>query len=278
MSFTPPLRDLALSLRAAGFEAVLGQDLDWETSQQVLAAAGEFMAGELAPLNRVGDQKGARFENGQVIAAPGFTDAYRRFVEAGWNSLSADPEHGGQGLPKTLELAVFEMAHAANMAFTLCPMLTQAAIEAVAAFGDERQKSVFLPKLVSGEWPGAMVLTEPQAGSDLAAVSARAEPDGEGGYRLSGQKIFITWGDHDAAENIVHLVLARLPDAPPGVKGISLFLANKFEVKDDGSLGARNSFRPASIEHKLGIHGSPTCVMLFEGAKAELVGEANNGI
>ena len=278
MSFTPPLRDLALSLRAAGFEAVLGADLDWETAQQVLEAAGAFVRDELAPLNRVGDQQGARYENGEVIAAPGFAQAYRYFVDAGWNSLSAPPEHGGQGLPKTLELAVFEMAHAANMAFTLCPMLTQAAIEAVAAFGDERQKTVFLPKLVSGEWPGAMVLTEPQAGSDLAAVSTRAEPDGQGGYRLSGQKIFITWGDHDAAENIVHLVLARLPDAPPGVKGISLFLTSKFHVDEAGALGARNDFRAGSIEHKLGIHGSPTCVMLYEGAQAELVGRAGEGL
>ena len=278
MSFTPPLRDLGLSLRAAGFGAVLGEDLDWETVQQVLEAAGAFARDELAPLNRVGDRKGARFENGQVIAAPGFAQAYRRFVEAGWNSLSAEPEHGGQGLPKTLELAVFEMAHAANMAFTLCPMLTQAAIEAVAAFGDARQKAVFLPKLVSGEWPGAMVLTEPQAGSDLAAVSTRAEPDGQGGYRLSGQKIFITWGDHDAADNIVHLVLARLPDAPPGVKGISLFLTSKFHVDQAGALGARNDFRAGSIEHKLGIHGSPTCVMLYEGARAELVGRAGEGL
>ncbi len=177
-----------------------------------------------------------------------------------------------------MELAVFEMIQAANMAFGLCPMLTQAAIEALALHGDERQKRLVLPKLVSGEWTGTMNLTEPQAGSDLAAVTTRAEPDGKGGYRLTGQKIFITWGDHDAAENICHLVLARLPDSPPGVKGISLFLATKRLVDDEGQLGAANDLRAGSIEHKLGIHGSPTCVMLFEGAQAELVGEVNNGI
>jgi alkylation response protein AidB-like acyl-CoA dehydrogenase len=177
-----------------------------------------------------------------------------------------------------MELAVFEMVHASNMAFGLCPMLTQGAIEALDLHGTERQKRLVLPRLVSGEWTGTMNLTEPQAGSDLAAVTTRAEPDGQGGYRLYGQKIFITWGDHDAAENICHLVLARLPDSPPGVKGISLFLATKREVLDDGSLGIANELRAGSIEHKLGIHGSPTCVMLFEGAKAELVGEVNNGI
>ena len=177
-----------------------------------------------------------------------------------------------------MELAVFEMVHAANMAFGLCPMLTQGAIEALALHGTERQKRLILPKLVSGEWTGTMNLTEPQAGTDLAAVTTRAEPDGQGGYRLTGQKIFITWGDHDAAENICHLVLARTPDAPPGVKGISLFLATKKLVDDQGRTGTLNDLRPGSIEHKLGIHGSPTCVMLFEGAQAELVGELNNGI
>src|SRR6185436_4654150 len=216
--------------------------------------------------------------NGKVTAAPGFADAYRHFVEQGWNSLSAEPEHGGQGLSKAMELAVFEMVHAANMAFGLCPMLTQGAIEALTLHGTERQKRLVLPKLVSGEWTGAMCLTEPQAGSDLAALTSVARPDGNGGYRLSGQKIFITWGDHDAADNICHLIIARTPDAPPGIKGISLFLANKFEVKDDGSLGGRNDFRPGSIEHKLGIHGSPTCVMLYEDCHAELVGELGQGL
>ena len=281
MTFRAPLRDLTLALQTAGHPALVAgsfPELDEDTVAAVLEAAGAFTEEQLAPLNRKGDQIGARYENGTVIAAPGFADAYQAFVAGGWNSLSADPEHGGQGLTKAMELAVFEMVHASNMAFGLCPMLTQAAIEALDLHGTERQKRLVLPKLVSGEWTGTMNLTEPQAGSDLAAVTTRAEPDGKGGYRLTGQKIFITWGDHDAAENICHLVLARLPDSPPGVKGISLFLATKRLVDDEGNLGAANDLRAGSIEHKLGIHGSPTCVMLFEGAQAELVGEVNNGI
>jgi alkylation response protein AidB-like acyl-CoA dehydrogenase len=281
MTFRAPLRDLTLALRTAGHPALVAgsfPELDEDTVAAVLEAASAFTEEQLAPLNRKGDQIGARYENGTVIAAPGFADAYQAFVAGGWNSLSADPEHGGQGLTKAMELAVFEMVHASNMAFGLCPMLTQAAIEALDLHGTERQKRLVLPKLVSGEWTGTMNLTEPQAGSDLAAVTTRAEPDGKGGYRLTGQKIFITWGDHDAAENICHLVLARLPDSPPGVKGISLFLATKRLVDDEGNLGAANDLRAGSIEHKLGIHGSPTCVMLFEGAQAELVGEVNNGI
>jgi alkylation response protein AidB-like acyl-CoA dehydrogenase len=281
MSFRAPVRDLAFALKCVGHDALVARafpDLDADTVQAVLDAAGAFTSDELAPLNRRGDTQGARYENGRVTAAPGFADAYKHFVEQGWNSLSADPDYGGQGLPKAMELAVFEMVHAANMAFGLCPMLTQAAIEALTLHGTERQKRLVLPKLVSGEWTGAMCLTEPQAGSDLAALTSIARPDPDGGYRLSGQKIFITWGDHDAADNICHLVIARTPDAPPGVKGISLFLTTKFEVKDDGGLGSRNDFRPASIEHKLGIHGSPTCVMLYEDAKAELVGQLGQGL
>ena len=281
MTFRAPVADLAFALKAAGHDALLGEaypDLDAETVQAVLEAAGLFATDVLAPLNRAGDKHGARHEGRSVKAAPGFADAYRAFAEQGWNSLSAAPEHGGQGLSKAMELAVFEMVHAANMAFGLCPMLTQAAIEALDLHGTERHKQLILPRLISGEWTGTMNLTEPQAGTDLAALTTRAEPDGEGGYRLYGQKIFITWGDHDAADNICHLVLARLPDAPPGVKGISLFLATKRLVNEDGSLGEANALYPASIEHKLGIHGSPTCVMMFEGAKAELVGELNQGL
>src|SRR5262249_34100703 len=216
--------------------------------------------------------------NGVVTAAPGFAEAYRAFVADGWNSLSAPVEFGGQGLTKAMELAVFEMVHASNMAFGLCPMLTQGAIEALSLHGTERQEGVVLPKLGTGEWTGAMCLTEPQAGSDLAALTSIARPDGAGGYRLTGQKIFITWGDHDAADNICHLVIARTPDAPPGVKGISLFMAPKFPINEDGSLGPRNDFRPVSIEHKLGIHGSPTCVMAYEDAHCELVGELGQGL
>ncbi|WP_372783783.1 acyl-CoA dehydrogenase [Phenylobacterium sp.] len=281
MTFRAPVRDLAFALSTVGHDALIARaypDLDADTVGAVLEAAGAFANDVLAPLNRVGDLQGARYANGAVTAAPGFAEAYKAFVADGWNSLSAAPEHGGQGLSKAMELAVFEMVHAANMAFGLCPMLTQGAIEALELHGAERQKRLILPKLVSGEWPGAMVLTEPQAGSDLGQITTRADPDGNGGYKLTGQKIFITWGDHDVADNICHLVLARTPDAPPGVKGISLFLTTKFAVKDDGTLGGRNDFRPGSIEHKLGIHGSPTCVMLYEGAQAELVGELGQGL
>jgi alkylation response protein AidB-like acyl-CoA dehydrogenase len=280
MPYRAPVREIALALEAAGFSALAPAfpELDDATLNAVLEGGAAFAEGVLAPLNRVGDQTGARFENGAVVAAPGFAAAYADYAAGGWASLSADPEHGGQGLPKAVDTAVYDMMNGANIAFSLCPMLTQSAVEALARHGTERQKAVVLPKLVSGEWTGAMNLTEPQAGTDLAAVASRAEPDGDGGYRITGQKIFITWGDHDMAENICHMVLARLPDAPPGVKGISLFLAPKRLIGEDGRTGAANGLGPASIEHKLGIHGSPTCVMAYEGAKAELVGEPNQGL
>jgi alkylation response protein AidB-like acyl-CoA dehydrogenase len=281
MTYSPPLRDLAFSLEhvaGAGQLRPLFPAYDADTEAAVLDAAGRLARDVLAPINRTGDEEGARFENGRVFAAKGFPAAYKAFAEGGWNALSADPEFGGQGLPKALEIATFEMFDAANMAFGLCPILTQGAIEALAAHGSPAQKALYLPKLVSGEWTGTMNLTEPQAGSDLAALKTRAERQADGSYRLTGQKIFITWGDHDCADNIVHLVLARLPDAPGGTKGVSLFVAPKRLVNGDGTLGAANALKPASIEHKLGIHGSPTCVMLYEGARAELVGEENRGL
>jgi hypothetical protein len=281
MTYRAPVRDILFALaEAADFPRLAGAfpAADIETVTAVLEAAGVFCGEVLAPLNRPGDVAGARLENGAVRAAPGFAEAYRQFAQGGWNSLAADPQYGGQGLPKAVEVGVFEMVQAANMAFGLCPMLTQAAIEALATHGTDRQKSLYLPKLVSGEWTGTMNLTEPQAGSDLGALTTRAEPDGEGGYRLTGQKIFITWGDHDVAENIIHMVLARLPAAPPGSRGLSLFLAPKRLVGEDGVLGVANGLHAASLEHKLGVHASPTCVMLFEGAKAELVGAPNQGL
>ncbi|MDB5455036.1 MAG: acyl-CoA dehydrogenase, partial [Caulobacter sp.] len=281
MTFRPPVRDLAFTLRhVAGLDQLHAAfpEADDDTVQAVLEAAGAFAAEVIAPINRPGDLKGVTYENGKVTAAPGFADAYRQFAAGGWNSLSADPAFGGQGLPKALEIAVFEMIQAASLAFGLCPMLTQGAIEALDAHGTDRQKALYLPRLISGAWTGTMNLTEPQAGSDLAALTTRAEPDGDGGYRLYGQKIFITWGDHDAADNIVHLVLARTPGAPAGVKGISLFLAPKILVGEDGALGGLNDLRTGGVEHKLGIHASPTCVMLFEGAKAELVGALGQGL
>jgi alkylation response protein AidB-like acyl-CoA dehydrogenase len=219
MTFTPPLREIVFALTEIAGGKRLQQSypgFDDETLAAVLDAGGKLARDVLAPLNRIGDETGARIENGRVRAVPGFAEAYRTFAEGGWNALAADPDHGGQGLPKALEIAVYEMMHSANMAFGLCPMLTQGAIEALSAHGTERQKNLYLPKLISGEWTGTMNLTEPQAGSDLAALRTRAEPDGNGGYRLTGQKIFITWGDHDMADNIVHLVLARIPGAPDG--------------------------------------------------------------
>ena len=283
MTYRAPVRDLIFTLtEVAGLDAVAATgafpDYDRELLGAVLEAAGQFSEEVLAPLNRVGDQKGATCVDGAVTAVPGFADAYRQFAEGGWTGLSAPAHAGGQQLPRALELAAYETVHAANMAFGLCPMLSLAAIEALEQVGSEAQKATYLPKLVSGEWTGAMVLTEPQAGSDLGALTATAVPNGDGTYALSGQKIFITWGDHDATDNIIHMVLARLPDAPPGPKGISLFLASKHLVNPDGSLGERNAFRPVSVEHKLGIHGSPTCVMAYEGATAELVGQPNQGL
>lgn len=283
MNYRAPVRDLAFTLEAvAGMPDVAATggfpDYDAEVARAVLEAAGQFSEEVLAPLNRIGDQKGSTYANGAVTAAPGFAEAYRQFAAGGWTGLSASPAHGGQGLPKALELAAYETVHAANMAFGLCPMLSLAAIEALEQVGAEAQKAKYLTRLVSGEWTGAMVLTEPGAGSDLGALTATATPNGDGTYALNGQKIFITWGDHDATDNILHLVLARLPDAPKGPKGISLFLAPKFEVGDDGTLGERNAFRPVGVEHKLGIHASPTCVMSYEGARAELVGRPNEGL
>jgi alkylation response protein AidB-like acyl-CoA dehydrogenase len=283
MSYRAPVKDIAFSLAAvADIDAVAATgafpDYDADVMGAVLEAAGQFSEEVLAPLNRPGDLAGAKYANGAVTAAPGFADAYRQFAEGGWTGLTASAEAGGQALPKALELAAYETVHSANMAFGLCPMLSLASIEALEAVGTEEQKAKYLTRLVSGEWTGAMVLTEPGAGSDLGALTATATPNGDGTYALNGQKIFITWGDHDATDNIIHLVLARLPDAPKGPKGISLFLTPKFEVKDDGSLGARNDFRPVGVEHKLGIHASPTCVMSYEGARAELVGRPNEGL
>ncbi|WP_312782535.1 acyl-CoA dehydrogenase [Brevundimonas sp.] len=283
MSYRAPVRDLAFALEAvAGIDQVAATgaypDYDADVMGAVLEAAGQFSEQVLAPLNRPGDLAGAKYADGAVTAAPGFVDAYKQFAEGGWTGLTASVEAGGQALPKALELAAYETVHAANMAFGLCPMLSLASIEALEQVGTEHQKATYLTKLVSGEWTGAMVLTEPHAGSDLGALTTTATPNGDGTYALNGQKIFITWGDHDATDNIVHLVLARLPDAPAGPKGISLFLTPKFAVNADGSLGERNAFHPVGVEHKLGIHASPTCVMAYEGARAELVGRPNEGL
>jgi acyl-CoA dehydrogenase len=256
-------------------------DLSTELVAQVLEEAGKFANQRIAPLNRIGDQQGTPFENGVVTMPKGWKETYRDWAAAGWNALPAPVEYGGQGLPSMVNMACVEYWHSAAMAFGLGPMLTQAAIEAMHAHASDALKEKYLHKLVSGEWTGTMQLTEPQAGSDLSILRTRAERAGDGSYRLKGQKIFITYGEHDMTPNIIHFVLARLPDAPPGTKGISLFLVPKFHVKDDGSLGQRNDLRCASIEHKLGIHASPTCVMVYgdnEGATGYLVGEENKGL
>ena len=251
-----------------------------ETVDAVLEEAGKFAAEVLAPLNRPGDISGADFNDDRVIPPAGFRDAYQAFVEGGWASLPFAPEHGGQGLPELVAAATNEIWQSANMAFALCPMLTEGCAVALGIHGSHDMKAIFLPKLVSGEWAGTMNLTEPQAGSDLAEIRTRAVPNGDT-YLISGRKIFITWGDHDFTDNILHLVLARLPDAPPGIKGISLFLVPKYLVNADGSTGRRNDVYPVSIEHKLGIHSSPTCVMSYGdngGAHGYLVGAKHNGI
>jgi acyl-CoA dehydrogenase len=249
-----------------------------ETREAILAEAGRLAEDVLAPTRRAGDLEPARLENGVVRASPGFGEAYRAYAEGGWVGIAADPAHGGMGLPVTLATCVNEMGSAANLALSLCPLLSQGQIEALEAHADDRLKAIYLPKLVSGDWTGTMNLTEPQAGSDVGAVRSRAEPNGDGSFVVTGQKIFITWGDHDMAENVSHLVLARLPDAAPGTRGLSLFVVPKLIPGEDGSLGARNSLRVVSLEHKMGLHGSPTCVMAFEGATGWLVGEPGGGM
>jgi acyl-CoA dehydrogenase len=283
--YRAPTRDLRFVLREfIGADGLKGcpayADYSLDLVESILDEAGRFAENVLDPLYRSGDRDGARWSPEGVTSAPGFKAAYAQFVEGGWPSLRADPEFGGQGMPTLVGTAVEEFWGAANLSFKLCPMLTQGAVEALQQFGTAEQKSRFLPKMVSGEWTGTMNLTEPQAGSDLAAVRTRAVPDG-GHYRLFGQKIFITWGEHDHTPNIVHLVLARIDGAPPGVKGISLFIVPKRLVGPDGEAGERNDVHCLSIEHKLGIHASPTCVMAYgqgEGAVGELVGEAGRGL
>ena len=254
---------------------------DLETVEGVLGEAARFMEEQLAPLNQKGDQEGLVVENGQIFHPEGFADAYARFVEAGWNGIALDESHGGGGMPWCVGLAVQEMMTASNMAFSLCPLLTQGAIDAISHHASETLQEIYLPKMVSGEWSGTMNLTEPHAGSDVGALTTKAVPQEDGTWLVSGTKIFITYGEHELSENIIHLVLARTPDAPPGTKGISLFIVPKFLVNDDGSLGERNDLRVVSSEHKIGIHASPTCVMSYgdeSGAVGWMVGEENTGM
>jgi len=256
-------------------------DLSADLVSAIVEEAGKFAGEVFAPLNRVGDEQGAQWNDGEVTLPPGFKEAYARYVEAGWGSMAANPAHGGQGLPFALSLAVQESLTSANLAFSLCPMLTLGAIEALEAHGSDEQKQTYLSKIISGQWAATMNLTEPQAGSDVGALKTRAEPQPDGTWRIKGQKIFITFGEHDLAENIIHLVLARTPGAPAGTRGISLFIVPKFLVNPDGSLGARNDLRCVSIEHKLGIHASPTCVMSYgdnDGCVGYLIGEEGAGM
>jgi alkylation response protein AidB-like acyl-CoA dehydrogenase len=284
--YVAPLRDIRFVMQeladAAGISGLPGcEEATPDVVDAILEEAARFAGEVLSPLNRIGDTQGARWHDRAVTTSPGFKEAYRQFVDNGWNGLGCDPQFGGQGLPHLVSTAVSEMWKGANHAFSLCPMLTQGAIEALTIAGSEAQKAAFLPKLVSGEWTGTMNLTEPSAGSDLAAVRTRAEPVGDGTYRIFGQKIFITYGEHDMADNIVHLVLARTPGAPEGVKGISLFVVPKFLLAADGSPAERNDVYCVSIEHKLGIHGSPTAVLAFGdhgGAIGTLVGQENRGL
>jgi alkylation response protein AidB-like acyl-CoA dehydrogenase len=247
----------------------------------VLEEAGKFGTEVLEPLSTPGDRIGSKLENGKVVTPPGWKDAYQQFAEGGWGALSAPEEWGGQNLPQVIATAAGEIWNSSNLAFGLCPLLTHGAIDAIGAQGSEELKRVYLPKMVTGEWTGTMNLTEPHAGSDLGHLKTRAEPQADGSYRIFGTKIFITYGDHEMTDNIVHLVLARLPDAPPGTRGISLFLVPKYLVNKDGTLGARNDVVCAGLEHKLGIHASPTAVMKYgekDGAVGYLVGEENRGL
>ena len=281
MTYRAPVADIAFTLKhAAGLKAALAEglygDLDEETVDSVIAEAGRYATDVIAPLNQVGDKFGTPFKDGHVTTPPGWKEAYTNWAAAGWNGLAAPSDWGGQGLPQALNAACIEMWNSASMAFGIGPVLTMAAIDALHAYGSETLKKQYLGKLVSGEWMGTMRLTEPQAGSDVGALRSKAERAGDGSYRITGSKIFITYGEHDLTDNIIHFVLARLPDAPPGTKGISLFLIPK--IMPDGS---RNDVRAHSVEHKLGIHASPTCTMVYGdhgGARGFLIGEEHEGM
>ncbi|MGB7286739.1 MAG: acyl-CoA dehydrogenase [Salaquimonas sp.] len=289
--YRAPVSEIAFALKhVAGMKAAMDagklNGLTEDLVDAVLEEAGKFASEEIAPLNWLGDQTGSKAKDAVVITPKGWKETYKAWAESGWNAIAGPEEFGGQGLPTMMALAASEMWNSASMAWALCPLLTVGAVEALDKHGSDELKAKFLAKLTAGEWTGTMNLTEPQAGTDLAALKSRAEPQGDGTYKIFGQKIFITYGEHDMTDNICHLVLARLPDAPAGVKGISLFLVPKFMVNDDGSLGKRNDVFCQSTEHKLGIHGSPTCVMIYgdgfeghaPGAIGYLIGEENRGL
>ena len=283
MTFQTPVNAMQFLLRhGVDMDKILTlpqfEDTNDELIGDVLNGAAVFARDVVAPTNWAGDQTPASLNGKDVTASPGFKEAYQSFVESGWQSLAMSPDIGGMGLPTVVSVATNEMIYSANMALGLCPMLTSSATKAIEAHASAELKDIYVPKMVTGEWTGAMCLTEPQAGSDLGPVRTKAVDNGDGTYSITGQKIYITWGDHDCADNIIHLVLARLPDSPEGSRGISLFICPKNFVNEDGSLGERNDFYPIGLEHKLGIHGSPTCVMEFDNAKGWLVGEVNRGL
>ena len=283
-SYKAPLRDMqfilfdVLKVQDAGNAVAAYAEMTPDVVTAILEEAGRFCENVLQPINRSGDEEGCVFESGSVRTPTGFKDAYAKFVEGGWPGIACDPEHGGQGVPNTVNFAFEEMICSANLSFGLFPGLTHGAYNALQAHGSDDLKRTYLPKMVGGSWSGTMCLTEPQCGTDLGLIRTRAEPSNDGSYRLHGTKIFISAGEHDLTENIVHLVLARLPDAPAGVRGISLFVCPKFLVQPDGSLGARNSLACGALEKKMGIKASPTCVMNFDGATAWLVGVPNKGL
>ena len=283
-TYKAPLDDISFALRhIAGLDELAElpawSDVGLDHTEDLLAEAGRLASEVIAPTNRTGDQTGSVLnENGDVATPEGFRQAYQQFVNGGWTGVSADPEHGGAGFPLVVDVAIQEMITSANMAFSLCPMLSQSAIGPIGGYGSDEQKHRWLPKLISGNWTGTMLLTEPQAGSDVGALTTRAEPQTDGTFRLWGQKIFITWGEHDMAENIVHCVLARTPGAPAGTRGISLFIVPKFLLGPNGEVGERNAIRCIGLEQKLGIHASPTCVMELDGAIGELVGDEHQGM
>ncbi|MEN8233710.1 MAG: acyl-CoA dehydrogenase family protein [Actinomycetota bacterium] len=281
--YTPPLRDIKFVLRhISGIKEIVGypgfEHVDLETIDGALDEAGRFMAEVLAPTNRAGDEIGSQLSDGNVVTPDVFKDAWGKYVEAGWSAVAGPPEYGGHGFPEMIGFIISEMFVSSNLAFSLNPMLTNGTIAVIRDHGDDAVRDTFLEKLVTAEWTGTMVLTESDAGSDVGALRTKAIPNDDGTYRIEGSKIFITWGDHDLTDNIIHLVLARLPDAPPGTKGISLFVVPKMLVNDDGSIGEGNNVETVSLEHKLGIHGSPTAVLSFDGSTGYIIGEPNVGM
>lgn len=278
-TYRAPLRDFQFLLHEwlniGQYKELAGfGDVTPEFTESIYSEAAKFATEVLLPINQTGDSVGSKFDNGTVTVAPGFKEAYQQYAQAGWGSFTCDTNYGGQGLPEALNMPITEIISACNVSFGLFPALSHGAVNAIHFHGSDELKNTYLPKMVSGEWTGVMCLTEPQAGTDLGLIRTRAEPNGDGSYNITGTKIFISCGEHDAADNIIHLVLARLPDAPASVKGISLFVAPKFMVED----GSRNALSCGAIEHKMGLHGSPTCVMNYDGAKGFLVGEAHKGL